>query len=65
MGNLKDSLEHLVKHVPYPTDKAGVIAACNNMSDMESSDREWFNSTLPDGNYGNAGDVVNALIPKV
>jgi hypothetical protein len=65
VGNLKDSLEHLVKHVQYPTNKAGVIAACGEMSDLEATDRDWFNSTLPEGNYHAAGDVVNALIAKV
>ncbi|HEX9708787.1 MAG TPA: hypothetical protein VGB42_02285 [Candidatus Thermoplasmatota archaeon] len=51
--------------MPYPTDRKGVIAACNNMSDVEADDREWFNKTLPEGKYKGAADVMNALIAKV
>ncbi len=65
MGNMQTSLEHLKNHVTYPTDKAGVVAACNNMQDVEATDREWFSKTLPDGNYDGAGAVLNALVDNI
>ncbi len=65
MSNLKTELEHLKKHVNYPADRQQVIAACNNMMDVDSEDRTWFTSALPDGNYSSADDVVKALLTKV
>jgi hypothetical protein len=65
MSQMKTSLEHLKHHVPYPTDKKGVVAACNNMSDVEAADREWFSKTLPEGQYKGAEDVMRAMIAKV
>jgi len=65
MSHMKTSLEHLKHHVPYPTDKKGVIAACSGMSDVEAADRDWFAKTLPEGKYEGADDVMRAVLTKV
>ncbi len=65
MSNLKTELEHLKKHVTYPANKQQVVAACNNMMDVPGDDRTWFSSTLPEGNYNNAEDILKALLTKV
>jgi hypothetical protein len=58
-------LGHLKNHVKYPASRDQVVAACNNMSDSEPANKEWVMKNLPDGNYRNAGEVLNALLTKV
>jgi hypothetical protein len=58
-------LGHLKNHVMYPASRAQVVAACNNMSDSDPSNKEWVTKNLPEGNYRNAGEVLNALLTKV
>lgn len=65
MSAMKTSLEHLKHHIDYPVNKAELVAACNNMSDVPAPDRGWFNTTIPDGKYKNPEDVLNALLRKV
>ena len=65
MSNLATELDHLKNHVEYPTNKAGVIAACNGMADAPKEDSAWFAKTLPEGNYRTADDVMRALLAKV
>ncbi len=62
---METSLGHLKNHVSYPADKAGLVAACNNMADLPAEDREWFANKLPEGNYENPEDVVAALLAKL
>lgn len=64
-SRMKNNLAHLKHHVKYPADQKTVLAACNNMSDVGESDRAWFNSSLPAGNYKGPTDVLNALLNKV
>jgi hypothetical protein len=65
MSQLQKQMDHLKNHVQYPTDKSGVVAACNNMADYNAEDKAWFTQTLPDGKYGSADDVMKAIINKV
>jgi hypothetical protein len=65
MSKLMDGLGHLKHHVQYPAGRAAVIAACNDMSDWDRADKEWFTKALPEGNYKGPTDVVNALLSKV
>jgi hypothetical protein len=65
MSQLSDELAHLKHHVSYPANKAQVVAACNGMMDVPSSDRDWFSKNLPEGTYKSAVDVVSALIGRV
>lgn len=62
---MKTNLEHLKHHVQYPADRAALVAACNNMSDVSDADRTWFTSALPEGNYKAPTDVLSALLAKV
>lgn len=65
MSNLATELDHLKNHVTYPADKAAVVAACNGMADVPKDDSAWFAENLPEGNYGNAEDVMRALLARV
>lgn len=65
MGNLAIELGHLKSHVQYPANRAQVVAACNKMQDLPREDAQWFESTLPEGTYRNANDVMTALLTKV
>lgn len=64
-SHIKTSLGHLKHHVKYPADRNTVVQACNNMSDVEKADREWFTTNLPQGTYKGPADVLNALLTKV
>lgn len=63
--SLAVELGHLKNHVTYPASKAQVVAACNNMSDMQTGNAEWFNKSLPEGNYNSAHEVLGALLKQV
>jgi len=65
MSNLSEELGHLKNHVQYPASRNEVVAACNNMSDVPSADKEWVAKTLPEGRYTKADDVMTALLTKV
>lgn len=64
-SRMRTSLEHLKHHVPYPTNRKGVLEACNKMSDYAEDDRSWFNQALPEGNYRNPEDVLRAVLTKL
>jgi hypothetical protein len=65
MSNLKTELEHIKHHIKYPANKTQVLAACNNMTDVPSVDKEFVTKSLPDSNYKGPEDVVKALLNKV
>ncbi len=65
MSNLKTELEHIKHHIKYPANKTQVLAACNNMTDVPSVDKEFVTKSLPDNNYKGPEDVVKALLNKV
>jgi hypothetical protein len=65
MNNLATELGHLKSHVQYPASRAQVVAACNKMQDLPREDAQWFESTLPEGTYRNATDVIGALLTRV
>ena len=61
----RTNLEHLKRHVTYPTDRKGVVTACSEMSDVNESDKQWFNANIPEGTYRGPEDVLRALLAKV
>ena len=65
MSNLKTELEPIKHHIKYPANKTQVIAACNNMSDVPSTDKDFVAKSLPESNYKGPEDVVKALLNKV
>ena len=65
MSNLATELGHLKTHVQYPASRADVIATCGKMHDMPNEDAQWFEASLPEGTYGNANEVLAALLTKV
>src|SRR2546427_316497 len=65
MSNLKPELEHIKHHIKYPANKTQVLAACNNMTDVPSIDKEFVTKSLTDNNYKGPEDVVRALLNKV
>ena len=65
MSNLKTELEHIKHHIKYPANKTQVLAACNNMTDDPSIDKEFVTKSLTDNNYKGPEDVVRALLNKV
>ncbi|MDA4137031.1 MAG: hypothetical protein OK449_08590 [Thaumarchaeota archaeon] len=64
-STMAEELAHLKNHVKYPASRAQVVQACNDMSDVPASDKDWVERNLPEGNYGNATAVVSALLTKV
>ncbi len=58
-------MTHLKHDVSYPSNRSGVVTACNNMSDVNEEDREWVTKMLPEGNYNNPSEVLTALLAKV
>jgi hypothetical protein len=64
MSNLQEELGHIKNHVKYPASKQQVVAACNNMSDVPSGDKEFLSNSLPDQTFNKPEDVVNALLRK-
>ena len=65
MSSLKTELEHIKHHIKYPANKTQVMAACNNMSDVPSIDKDFVAKSLPESNYKGPEDVVKALLNKV
>lgn len=57
----KEAVEHLQKHVVYPATRSAIIEACNRMSDVQQSDKEYFERYLPDWTFVNADEVVRAV----
>ncbi len=47
------------------SNKTQVMAACNNMSDVPSIDKDFVAKSLPESNYKGPEDVVKALLNKV
>ena len=64
MSNLQEELGHIKNHISYPASKKDVVAACNNMSDVPSADKEFVSNSLPDQTFNKPEDVVNALMRK-
>lgn len=62
---VKASLEHLKKDVTYPATKDDILTACSNFKEIPSSERDWFERTLPDREYGSPEEVLTALIGEV
>jgi len=62
VSTLSDELGHLKHHVNYPATTKEINEACSNMSDVPEPDRNWFQKTLPEGNYANPEEVVSALL---
>ncbi len=65
MSNLKSELEHIKHHIKYLANKTQVVAACNNMTDVPSADKEFVTKSLPESNFKGPEDVVRALLNKV
>jgi len=61
MKNLSEAIKHLREHQTYPATKADLIAACNNLSDFSDEDKKEFESSLPEGTYNSADEVIAAL----
>jgi hypothetical protein len=62
--SLQEELGHIKNHIKYPASKQQVVAACNNMSDVPSDDKDWVSQSLPDQTFRGPEDVVNALMKK-
>ncbi len=52
---------HIKEHLEYPATKEQLIQACNNMGEVPKSDKEWFETNLPEGTYQNADEVITAV----
>ena len=57
----KSMADHIRTHVKYPTTKADLVKACNNMSEFSMEHKQWFEKTLPSGTYKSANDVIKSL----
>lgn len=55
-------MEHIKNHHDgFPTTKAKLVAACNNMSEFTDEAKKWFADNLPEGTYKTADDVLKGL----
>lgn len=61
MVNKAGAIDHLKNHQKFPTDKAKLMAECDNLSDFSPEDKAEFAAALPDRSYNSAGDVIAAL----
>lgn len=61
MQNMQAAMDHLKTHQTYPATKAQLVAECNNLSDFSDADKQEFSSKLPEGTYGSAEEVMQAL----
>lgn len=61
MQNSQAVMDHLKTHQNYPATKADLVAECNSLSDFSQEDKTWFTTTLPEGTYNSAEEVVKAL----
>ena len=61
MKKKKEAIDNLKTHQSYPATKAELAAECDNLSDFEAEDKEWFMKNLPEGTYNSAGEVMKAL----
>lgn len=52
---------HIREHLTYPATKQQLIQACNDMSEVPRSDKQWFETNLPEGTYQTADEVIKAL----
>ncbi len=57
-GLTNEMKEHLTNHLTYPATKSDIVKACQNMSEFNNKEKEWFVKNLPEGNYKNAEDVM-------
>jgi len=64
MSKLAQELGHLKNHVTYPASRSQVVAACNDMSDVPTEDKDWVTKNLPEGNYRTPAEVVTALLAR-
>jgi hypothetical protein len=53
--------QHLREHQQYPATKAELVASCNNLMDFEDAEKKWFASSLPEGTYKSADEVMKVL----
>ncbi len=53
--------QHLREHQQYPATKAQLVASCNNLVDFAAGEKKWFATSLPDGTYNSADEVMTAL----
>lgn len=58
-------LKHLKNDITYPASKDDIMTACNNFKEIPTSERDWFDKTLPDREYKTPEEVLNALIGQV
>jgi len=65
VGSLQSTLEHIKNHTEYPSSSQALIAACNNMSEVQIDDKSWFETNLPSGTYDSPEDVVVAVMAKL
>ncbi len=56
----KDVEQHVRKHMQYPTTKEKILAQCDNMVEIASSNKELV-ERLPEKTYRNADEVIKAI----
>ena len=61
MQNIQNTIDHLKNHQKYPADKAGLVASCNELSDLSPEDKEEFAQKLSERTYDSAEDVIKEL----
>ena len=54
-------MRHLTEDQKYPATKEEILAECDNLSDIDESDKMMFKENLPEGTYQSAGDVMRAM----
>ncbi len=52
---------HIGTDVNYPTSCEQIVNACNNMSEFNAEEKQWFAKALPHGVFNTAADVKKAV----
>ncbi|KKQ36058.1 MAG: hypothetical protein US53_C0066G0007 [Candidatus Woesebacteria bacterium GW2011_GWA1_37_7] len=61
MKNVKGAIDHLKTHQKYPATRKELVAECDNLSDFDEEDKNWFMENLHEATYENAEEVMAAL----
>jgi hypothetical protein len=59
------ALNHIKNDVNYPASKDDILKACSGFSEVSASERTWFEQNIPNRTFGDASEVVSALLDKL
>jgi hypothetical protein len=52
---------HLKEHVKYPSNRGDLLKACADTPEFTAGEKKWFASSLAEGTYQSADEVLAAV----